>query len=273
MPLTKNKGKGRRQSLTPSAIEGGDISEAIISEHELEYDENASIEESDNSGSEFEVSEQDSIEVDDQDEEYAPKSRKSPRKQSLLAIDQDSSDDENGEQIMLDAAIQESLQTARLDQAASNGAGPSSRRTASSNPAAALRAAAAERRLACADNLEYTLPTESEAESSDEVALFKTSATKKSVAIRDTTSTKFMSISERRKLNKEKRKFNAAANRRGTRKEELAMIKEVGRSLTLVCSVATTTHSIPLLTNQFYTGRKNDDSASQTSRGAQERLG
>jgi DNA repair protein RAD16 len=241
VPPSTKKGKGRaRQSLAPSATEGDDGSEgAIVSELELEYDENASIKESDDSGSEFQVSEEDSVEVEQQDEEYVAKPRKFPRKQSLLAIDQDFLEDENDDEIMLDAAIQESLQTARFDEAASNGAGPSLRPIVSSNSAAALRAAAAERRLARAnrdidlDDLEYALLTENEEESPDE-ALFTIKAKKKCATIRDTTSTRFMSISERRKLNREKRKFDTAANRRGTRKEELAMIRELGRPLTLV---------------------------------------
>lgn len=233
MPPAKNKGKGRRQSFPPPTRDGDDISEdAIISEAELEYHENASIEESDDSGSEFQASE----------EEFTLKSRKPSRKQNLLFNDQESSDDENAEEIMLDVAIRESLRTAHLDQTGSNDAGPSSKPSASSNSAAALRAAAAERRLARADNLEFILTTESEAESSDDEALFI--ATKKSVKIRDTTSTKFMSVSQRRKLNMEKRKFNKAANRRGTRKEELAMIREVGRPLTMVCSAAVATDRI-----------------------------
>lgn len=238
MPPAKNRGRGRF-----SATEGDDVSEdAIILERELEYDENVPTEESDDSGSDFEASKQGSVEIETEDEEYMRKSRRSPRKQSLPAIDQYLSDDENDEQIMLDVAIQESLQTARLDQTASNGAGPSSRPIAPSNRAAALRAAAAERRLSSANNLEYILSTESEAESSGDEALFKAKASRKSVTIRDTTSTKFMSMSERRKLKKEKRKFNAAANRRGTRKEELAMIRELGRPLTLVRVVETATH-------------------------------
>lgn len=248
MLLPRNKSRGKaRQSV---AAERGDTSEGVIaSEMELEYDENASIDESGDSGSEFQASEE-SVEIEQQDEEYVAKPRKSPRKEILLDSDQDL-EDENDDEIMLDAAIRESLQTARFDGAASNGAGPSSRPIASSNPAAALRAAAAERRLARANkainvnDLDYALLNESEAKSTDDEALFNIRAKKKKTAtIRDTTSTKFMSISERRKLNREKRKFDKAANRRGTKKEELAMMKELGRPLTLVRSVETVTHCI-----------------------------
>lgn len=246
MPPPKNNGKGNTpQSLVPSVVDHDDLSEGVIvSEIELEYDENASIEESDDSGSEFEASEDSDSEL-----EYVVKSRKSPRKQSLPITDEDFLvDDESSDEVMLDAAIQASLQTAHLDQAARNGVG-SSRQSLSSNPAAALRAAAAERRIARAnqaidvdDDAAFVLEYESDAlSSSEEEALSKTKgkgkgkgkAPNKSTTVYDTTSTKFMSISERRRLNREQRKL-ASASKRENRKEELKMLKLLGRPLTYV---------------------------------------
>lgn len=238
----------------PSVTDNDDLSEdAIVSEPELEYDENVSIEESDLSGSEFQPSEDDfevgvsSEEEDDQDE-YVAKPHKSLPKQSLLVMDEHILESENDDEIMLDAAIRESLQTARLDNPSCNGAGSSSRASASSNPAAALRAAAAERRLARANQtrdiddcgvLELNTLGSDAQSSSDEELLSKAKGKgkakmpKKLATVYDTTSNKFMSISQRRKLNREQRKL-AAASRRGNRKEELAMMKLLGRKLTYV---------------------------------------
>lgn len=237
----KNKGKGKaRSSLVPSA-DVGDLSEGgIVSEPELEYDENASIEESDNSGSEFEVSDESVVESEqeqDDEEQFAVKPRKSPRKQTLSVMDQEFVDDSDADEIMMDAAIQESLQSARQDK--SNGAGPSSRANASSNAAAALRAAAAEKRLArqnqSVDVDDFDLAISTDSDDSDNEASSKSKSKGKMMTSKkfDTTSTKFMSLSERRRLNREERKLKAASNREN-RKEELAMIKELGRRLTYV---------------------------------------
>lgn len=234
--------------LIPS-VDVDDLSEgAIVSEPELEYDENASVEESDLSGSEFEASDNEPQVDEDFEEEFPVKTRKSPRK-SRTILDADFEDDSEGEEIMMDAAIQESLHSARMGQISSNGAGPSSSRPkASSKSAAALRAAAAEKRLAHSkgedvdsDEFQIALETEEEAQSSSEEEAFtKTKgkgkgkkAPKKTVIVRDTSSTKFMSLSERRALNREKRKLAKSANS-ANRKEELAMIKQFGRKLTYV---------------------------------------
>jgi DNA repair protein RAD16 len=282
VPPPKNKGKDKGStSLVPSIADGEDLSEeAIVSELELEYDENASIDESDASGSEFQVSEDD-FENAEEEEEFIVKSRKTPRKQSILITDEDFFNNDSDEEIMLDAAIHESLQTARLDNASRNGVSSSSRASVSSNPAAVLRAAAAERRLARANQVidvddfqvidvdELSTLTESDAQSSsDEEALSKvkgkgkSKAPKKSATVYDTTSTKFMSITQRRKLNREQRKL-AAASRRENRKEELAMIKQLGRPLTHVrLKISANNVSSGLI----YTGRKIDNRASQTTR-------
>jgi DNA repair protein RAD16 len=244
VPPPDGKRKGNTpQSLVPSIVDHDDLSEgSIVSEIEIEYDENASVEESDDSGSEFEASEDSGSEL-----EYVVKSRKSPRKRSLPVTDEDFLvDDESSDEVMLDAAIQASLQTAHLDQAARNGVG-SSRQSVSSYPAAALRAAAAERRLARAnqavdvdDDAAFILEYESDAlSSSEEEALSKAKskgkgkAPNKSATVYDTTSTKFMSISERRRFNRERRKLTSASKKEN-RKEELKMVKLLGRPLTYV---------------------------------------
>lgn len=243
MPPPKSKGKGKaKESLIPT-LDVDDLSEgAIVSEPELEYDENASVEESDVTASEFEVSEAEDDDDDDEEseeEEYI-KPRKSPRKQKTIVSDDDSANDEEDEAIMLDAAIQESLQSARPDR--TGGAG-SSKPNASSTSAAALRAAAAEKRLARenqnvdVDDFQMAFGTESEAESSEEEPLSKAKGkgkgkgkkNSKTVKIHDTTSTKFMSMAERRKQRAQDRK-----DARLAKKEEREMIKQLGRKLTHV---------------------------------------
>lgn len=232
---------------TPSV--DGDVDDSILSEPELEYDE-ALIEESDDSGSEFQASEEESnfSQPDDGDsEEKILKPRKSPRKNIHISEMEDSSDDEA---LMLNAAIHMSLQTARLDVSSSAGAGPSSSSLVSSKSGSVLRAAAAERRLARAKQGideanfdEVVLPTESEALSSDseEEALWKgkgkakTKAAKKAV-IYDTSSTKIMSMPEMRKMRREERK-RLLADRRQNKKEESALAKKLGRKLTIVSCI------------------------------------
>lgn len=241
MPPPKHKGKGKAsQPLVPSVADQDDLSEgAIVSEHELEYDENVSIEESDDSASDFEASEDES----DSEEDFVIKTHKTPNKRSLPIMDEGFLDDENDDEIMIDAAIRESLRTAHLDSDARNGIG-SSRSSVPSNPAAALRAAAAERRLARAsqaidvDAFEEPISISDTPTSSDEaLPKFKGKISKKLATIRDTTSTKFMSMSERRKLNSEQRKLASAA-RRENRMEENAMVKQLGRKLTYVRTAA-----------------------------------
>lgn len=151
------------------------------------------------------------------------------------AYDHDSSNDEEDEVIMLDAAIRESLQSARPDR---NGGAGSSKPNASSNSAAALRAAAAEKRLAHAnqsidvDDFQMASGTESEADSSEEEPLSKGKGkakgkkTSKIVKIRDTTSVKFMSIAKQRAQDRK--------DARLAKKEERNMRKQLGRKLTRV---------------------------------------
>ena len=149
----------------------------------------------------------------------------------------DGSSNEEDEAIMLDAAIRESLQSVRLDR---NGGASSSKPNASTTNAAALRAAAAEKRLARVnqstdvDDFQMAFRTDSEAESSEEEpsegkGKAKAKKTSKIVKIRDTTSTKFMSMAEMKKQRAQNRKDALLA-----KKEEREMRKQLGRKLTRV---------------------------------------
>ena len=116
--LPKARGKGKAKALTPS-IDGEIVPET---ETELEYDENASVNESDDSGSEFEDDEDFSIEDmedDDDDDDYGSKRPRKSFKSFTRALDYDS---DGIEEVMMDAAIQESLQSASLAISVRNGA-------------------------------------------------------------------------------------------------------------------------------------------------------
>ena len=114
-------------------------------------EENGSLSESEPSGSEFEASDASNSFIEDsQDEEL-----RLPRRSKLIN-DELAEEGFDDEEVMLDAAIQESLQTARQEHdvalgVASSGAGSSKSKTPRNN-AASLRAAAAERRVALARN-------------------------------------------------------------------------------------------------------------------------
>ena len=116
--LPKARGKGKAKALTPS-IDGEIVPET---ETELEYDENASVNESDDSGSEFEDDDDFSIEDmedDDDDDDHGSKRPRKSLKSFTRALDYDS---DGIEEVMMDAAIQESLQSASLAISVRNGA-------------------------------------------------------------------------------------------------------------------------------------------------------
>lgn len=176
---------------------------------------------------------------------------------------------------MLDAAIQESLQSARRDRDARHAVGSSSGPGTSSNPAAALRAAAAERRLARVnqdfDVNDNIYPDEPEAQtSSDEEPLSKKKGKGKgkSATVQDTTSIKFMSFSERRAIKREERKLKAD-DKKATRNEEKDMVRKLGRKLTYVRSkIIFVASNLTLIA-----GRKIHHRPPQVSRGTQGCLG
>lgn len=215
---------------TPSVTEDGDT--AMVSEDQLEYDEDAEIEESEDSGSEFEA------DSDSEDDIPAPRYRKTLQKHEFPSPELDY-DDEADEELMVDDAIQMSLQTARLDGSSTGGAGPSSRPKISASRAAA---AAAERRLARskkgANDLDFdtaAFETESEAQSSESEPLFesKGKGKKQSTKIRDTSAATSMTITELRKKRKEDRR-RALEARQANKTEERALAKKLGRKLTWV---------------------------------------
>jgi DNA repair protein RAD16 len=229
----KGKGKGLVKSTPATPSEDGNAS--IVSEAQLEYDEDAEIDESEDSGSEFEA------ESDSEDDVPAPRYRRAAQRRELSSPESDD-DEEADEELMVDAAIQMSLQTARLDVSSSGGAGPSSRPKLSASRAAA---AAAERRLARSkkgvDDLEFdaaTLETESEAMSSESEPLLeakgKGKKKKQSAKIRDTSAATSMTFTELQTKRREDRR-RALAARQANKVEERALAKKLGRKLTWVC--------------------------------------
>ncbi|KAH7888148.1 SNF2 family N-terminal domain-containing protein, partial [Phlebopus sp. FC_14] len=128
-PFAKSNGKGKKKAVATSPPEDD---EQFLSEDELEYDE------SEDSGSEFEISEDDV-----------------PLRHNTRASDSeavpDSEEEEKNEALMMTAAIELSLQTVRSEAADAAGVGSSSRNTRSSfasTPTTAVkRGAAVQRRL------------------------------------------------------------------------------------------------------------------------------
>ncbi|THH13328.1 hypothetical protein EW146_g6873 [Bondarzewia mesenterica] len=144
----KDKGKGKAKAeLPPTPVADSEDEIVPDSEDGLEYDENASLDESLDSGSEFEDEDaaSDFEDQDDEDEEYDMKPRKSSRK-IVTNVEEDDLD-----AVMIDAAIQDSLHTLAVETSvlvgvSSAGAGSSSFRAA--NTPATRAAQAALRRLA-----------------------------------------------------------------------------------------------------------------------------
>lgn len=212
----------------------------LISDDEAVYDEQ---EESDDSGSAFELSEMEQDDDDEQDfEEIAVQPRKSPRKSNgIITDDEDESDTSDAEALMLKAAMQISKRTAALE--ASGNAGPSTGTLEVDSPAA-LRAAAAERRLAKSKALEggYMLPSDEgefddeDASSEDEpLAKGKTKgkakAKAKAKASAPKKKAKQMTLAELKKQRREERKLRRL-ERRGDKAEEVELRRTLGRRLT-----------------------------------------
>lgn len=212
----------------------------LISDDEAVYDEQ---EESGDSGSAFELSEMEQDDDDEQDfEEIIVQPRKSPRKlNGIITDDEDESDASDAEALMLRAAMQISKRTAALE--ASGNAGPSTGTLEVDSPSA-LRAAAAERRLAKSKALEggYMLPSDEgefddEAASSEEEPLAKGKAKGKGKAKAKAKASapkkkaKQMTIAELKKQRREERKLRRL-ERRGDKAEEVELRRTLGRRLT-----------------------------------------
>ncbi|KAH9853400.1 SNF2 family N-terminal domain-containing protein [Lenzites betulinus] len=140
--------------------------------------------------------------------------------------------DEEDEEVVLDTAVRESLQTAREEQERAAGltsAGASSSKPRSpTNKAAALRAAAAERRLAGREQSEVIdLVSESDALLSEGESEEEPLAKGKGKQVAKSRTKKIMTLAE---LREERKK--ARARRNATSVEEAAMRKELGRRLT-----------------------------------------
>lgn len=206
--------------------------------------EDAEIDESDDSGSEYEASDDDVVPEGRYQDNDAPEDT---FEDSLSAKGID--DDE----VMLDAAIQMSLDTARQDRSraaglSTAGAG-SSKSRAPINKAAALRAAAAERRLKQDFDVDDFGMSDSEtrsASSSEDEPLArgigigkgkgsKSKSKSKATMLKDITSSpKQMSIPELRRQRQERRRLARLA-KGANKKEEAELCKKLGRKLTMVC--------------------------------------
>ncbi|KAK7689056.1 hypothetical protein QCA50_007747 [Cerrena zonata] len=227
--------KGKGKAFVPTIPTSDPLEEEIVEDDgELEFDEDAELEdpESDDSGSEFE--DPGSEVIPDSEEEF---DLALARAKLRSGVEQAGIDDD---ELMIDAAIQESLTTARegRDIAAGNtdaNAG-SSRLKGARNKAAALRASAAEHRLKHTDAQESDFEDESEAQLSSEEdepladrkgkgkAKTKTK-TKKSAKVQDTSKPKMMTLKERRRLQREARNAH--------KKEETELRRKLGRKLTI----------------------------------------
>ncbi|CAL1703495.1 unnamed protein product [Somion occarium] len=228
----KGKGKARATSVPTSDI----LDEELVKDDELEFDENAELEESDDSGSEFEVSEPESDEVieDSEEEILVVQTEKFVRAKILSGIEEAGIDDDD---LMLDVVIQESLATARTEREVAAGVSSAnagaSKTPAPRNKAAALRAAAAERRLGKINEEDLdgdyvVLDDEEEAISSsdEDVPLANAKGKgkakgKKATKVADTSRPKRMTMKELRAL------------RKANKKEEAELSKKLGRRLTL----------------------------------------
>lgn len=211
-------------------------------EDELEYDEQASVDESSASGSEFELSEEGSVAGSQDEDDITPDVKLRSFAQALEDEGIDADD------VLMDFAVQESLQTARNDNSkasghSSAGAGSSSVKKPR-NAAAALRAAAAERRLSIAkkepvvisDDEDFKLPEdENSAESDnsddsiDEEPLSKKAKGKAKAVVRQ--QPKVMTVADIKR-----RRAEARQQTKERKAEERELRKKFGRKLTQVTS-------------------------------------
>ncbi|KAJ7590563.1 SNF2 family N-terminal domain-containing protein [Mycena floridula] len=239
LPAAVRNGKAAIKSSGPPTDD-----DELVSDDELEYNERAGADDTGSSGSEFVASSDDEGPVQDEDEDAGEEgpgysTRSSPRK--LFVIDSDEDMDVDDEDIMMDAAIQLSLLQGRRGSSQASG---SSRPTAiSPNPLAALRAAAAEKRIARAnksiDIEDVDIALSSDEDSDSEPIAKKTKGkgkgkapakTKAKGKTPDVVST-IMTIAEMRRQKKEARS-KLLAERQEAKKEEMALRLKLGRKLT-----------------------------------------
>ncbi|GLB33300.1 putative SNF2 family N-terminal domain containing protein [Lyophyllum shimeji] len=214
--VPQRKGKGKAPVVPTPCISDDD--EEMVSEPGLEYDEDQMLDESEDSGSEFEVSEEDE--------------------------DAFAASDSEEEAFMLSAAAEMSLQTSRPNGAIA-GSSSSSQRGAR-NSAAALRAAAAERRLTRrnkdidVDDYVAGASDDELAESSGSESDVPLSRKGKGVAKKSKTAApapkpmarkKHMTLAELRKEKREQRR-QGNAWKKENKAEEQRLVRELGRRLT-----------------------------------------
>lgn len=221
--LTKATKNGTRQAFLKSTLSSDG---ELISEDEFEYGEDSS----EDSDSEFQISEEDITIGNDSDAE-------------LRVMETfEGMDDDDAESVMMSAAIQLSMEFSkneRLTASSNSGAGPSTRKTRSA--AAALRAAAAERRLVAPDlrvidNDISGNPQTDSSEDSEPLANVKGKAKARAKNAKRAAVT--LSSSRHPKTSArsaEKRGSNKSrSSRYSNRAEELELRKQLGRKLTHV---------------------------------------
>lgn len=230
--------------------------EEFVEDQDLEYDEDAS--ESEPSGSEFEADD-DSVVADSQDEEELSV----PRRKRLVddEIADEGIDDED---VMIDAAIQESLRTARegLEVAmgtTSVGAG-SSRAKAPLNTAASLRAAAVEKRLGKRKAKKETEDFVPDSDETSELELaMSSSESEEEPIIRSKGKNKKVVASKKTKGKGKAKKMTAAEERKLRRAEEREMRKKLGRKLTAVSHpLVTYVYIVPFTDHDVFPGGEVD---------------
>lgn len=246
-PPISSKGKGKAPAKFHHTVDNVDEGEIVSgSEEQLEFSDLQSIDESDDSGSEFEASEDGSEELSDaEDSVFISATKRKPRLPAFNSMtpaefetgDVDfGGDDDDDDDVMLEAALQLSRETTLGE-----GTGASSHKSrTSTNPEALRRAAAAGKRLGgYSSPIDLTMSELSAPPSSDEEPLTKTKVKPKSkgkgkkATVNDTSAPKHMTFAQMKQMRKQARR-EAAAQRRNNKEEEIALISKLGRLLTHV---------------------------------------
>ncbi|TCD69165.1 DNA repair protein rad16 [Steccherinum ochraceum] len=203
-----------------------DSEEEVVESDGLEYDENASYDESDVDGSEYQMSGEDSDAVEnnsgDEGEDFG---RPSNTRQSLSPL----TDVDDEDAVMMHVAMQESLQTTQAASMAGNSSGSAistKQRTSDRSKRAQKFAAAAERRLKLESEDVIMIEDDSEEEEAV-VGKGKKKATKQRITKSQPATSKVMTLTQMRKQRREQRK-QAQQNK----SEEAALRKKLGRKLT-----------------------------------------
>lgn len=227
------KRKRGASSTAPPTEEGDSEKEELVSENEVEFDEDAELQ--DSSDSDFQASDYDEVDgsESESDEDYAP--LKSPRK-SFVKVEPDAGSDSEAEAQMIGLAIGMSKETLREEQGRRLGGAPGP----SSSSASELRAAAAERRLS--SGFQVQLPDDWQEDDmsalsaeDDEPLSSKGKAKSKGKGKASKSGPKKMTMAELRRIRREEAR-KARADKRLTKnyvkQEERALALKLGRRLT-----------------------------------------